>query len=459
MEELKDKYIRFDWAIKRLLRQKANFGVLEGFLTVFIGEPIKIIDILESEGNQQEADDKFNRVDIKAKNSKGDIIIVEIQNTSELYYLERVLYGVAKAITEHCTKEGVGTVYCSDYTETEGGGISGTVGGRKVIVGNRRLMEKNGVDISQLSAHADRSAQNAQIPLFTSVDGAAAGVITVADPVKTTSKEAIDAFKRMKIKTVMLTGDNARTAEVIRTQLGIDEVYSELMPDDKSRIVTELQSKGGRVAMIGDGINDAPALAAADVGIAIGAGQDIAAQSADIVLMNSDLRDAVTSIRLSRAVIRNIKQNLFWALIYNTIGIPLAAGVFYSLLGWQLNPIFAAAAMSLSSVCVVTNALRLNFFKRERSDEPRVAQIPEIKESKNTEVNGKVKKTMKIEGMMCGHCTGTVSKLLNAIDGVSAEVSLEDKCAYITLDKEIPDEELSKPVIDAGYEVVSVTNS
>lgn len=366
---------------------------------------------------------------------------------------------LAKAITEHCKKEGVGTVYCSDYTETEGGGISGTVGGRKVIVGNRRLMEKNGVDISQLSVHADRSAQNAQIPLFTAVDGAAAGVITVADPVKTTSKEAIDAFKRMKIKTVMLTGDNARTAEVIRTQLGIDEVYSELMPDDKSRIVTELQSKGGRVAMIGDGINDAPALAAADVGIAIGAGQDIAAQSADIVLMNSDLRDAVTSIRLSRAVIRNIKQNLFWALIYNTIGIPLAAGVFYSLLGWQLNPIFAAAAMSLSSVCVVTNALRLNFFKRERSDEPRAAQIPEIKESKNTEVNGKVKKTMKIEGMMCGHCTGTVSKLLNAIDGVSAEVSLEDKCAYITLDKEIPDEELSKPVIDAGYEVVSVTNS
>jgi Cu+-exporting ATPase len=316
-------------------------------------------------------------------------------------------------------------------------------------------MEKCGVDISKLTERADRAADSGEIPLYASADGRALGIITVSDPIKPTSKEAIDSLKAMKIKTVMLTGDNKKTAEVIRSRLGIDEVYAELMPEDKSRIIRDLQSGGLKTAMIGDGINDAPALTAADVGIAIGAGQDIAVESADIVLMKSDLRDAVTAVKLSRSVIRNIRQNLFWALIYNTIGIPLAAGVFYPIFAWKLNPMFAAAAMSLSSVCVVTNALRLNFFKANTENSGEIPQVSDKNKSADTEVN-KLKRVMKIEGMMCGHCTGTVSKVLNAIDGVSAEVSLEDKCAYIELSANVSDDVLREAVVGAGYEVISI---
>lgn len=248
----------------------------------------------------------------------------------------------------------------------------------------------------------------------------------------------------------MLTGDNEKTARAIQKKLGISQVRSQLMPEDKATIIKELQEQGKKVAMIGDGINDAPALTTADVGIAIGAGQDIAIESADIVLMKSDLNDAVTAVKLSRSVMKNIKENLFWALIYNSLGIPLAAGVFYGLLGWKLNPMFGAAAMSLSSVCVVTNALRLNLFKSGRENKAAKAEI-------NTKTEDeKMKKVMKIDGMMCSHCTGTVTKVLNAIDGVTADVSLEDKCAYITLDKDVADEVLSKAVADAGYKVKGI---
>ena len=222
------------------------------------------------------------------------------------------------------------------------------------------------------------------------------------------------------------------------------------MPEDKATIIKELQEQGKKVAMIGDGINDAPALTTADVGIAIGAGQDIAIESADIVLMKSDLNEAVTAVKISRSVMKNIKENLFWALIYNSLGIPLAAGVFYGLLGWKLNPMFGAAAMSLSSVCVVTNALRLNLFKSSRENKAAKAEI------KTKTEDEKMKKVMKIDGMMCSHCTGTVTKVLNAIDGVTADVSLEDKCAYITLDKDVADEVLSKAVTDAGYKVKGI---
>ena len=277
-------------------------------------------------------------------------------------------------------------------------------------------------------------------------------MFTLADPVKPTSREAIEQLHGMKIKTVMLTGDNAATAEAIRAQLGVDEVQAELMPADKARIVGEMMAQGRKVAMIGDGINDAPALAAADVGIAIGAGQDIAVESADIVLMKSDLRDAASAISLSRAVIRNIRENLFWALIYNSLGIPLAAGVFFPLLGWKLNPMFGAAAMSLSSFCVVMNALRLNLFgrgkdKADNSKDPR---------SEDKTMDNSNKKVMKIDGMMCGHCTATVTRVLNEIEGVSAEVSLEDKCAYITLTKDVPDEVLKNAVAAQGYKVKGI---
>lgn len=359
---------------------------------------------------------------------------------------------LAGAVTRYCDEQSAAPYDCEDYAETAGGGISGKAAGRRVLIGNRRLMEQSGADISAYSDRANKAAAGGAIPLYIAADGKVVGMFILADPVKPTSREAIEQLHGMKIKTVMLTGDNAATAEAIRAQLGVDEVQAELMPADKARIVGEMMAQGRKVAMIGDGINDAPALAAADVGIAIGAGQDIAVESADIVLMKSDLRDAASAISLSRAVIRNIRENLFWALIYNSLGIPLAAGVFFPLLGWKLNPMFGAAAMSLSSFCVVMNALRLNLFGRgkNRSDN-----------SKNPRSEGKTmensnKKVMKIDGMMCGHCTATVTRVLNEIEGVSAEVSLEDKCAYITLTKDVPDEVLKNAVAAQGYKVKGI---
>ncbi len=361
---------------------------------------------------------------------------------------------LAKSIIEYCSKKNIQLTDCNDYSETEGGGLSGKVNGKSIIIGNSRLMKQNNIDVSEFSTKSAEIAESGAIPLYTAIDGRCAGIITVADPVKKTSKEAVDMLKSMGIKTIMLTGDNARTAETIRRQLGIDEVHAELLPQNKTSVIRKLQSDGRRVAMIGDGINDAPALAVADVGIAVGAGQDIAIETADIILMKNDLRDAAEAIRLSKATIRNIKQNLFWALFYNALGIPLAAGLFYPLFHWQLNPMFGAAAMSLSSVCVVTNALRLNFFKMEKSIAESDGE-PHIIGNPHEEVNT-VKKTMKIEGMMCSHCTGMVTKVLNAIDGVSAEVSLDDKCAYIELSKEVSDDVLKNAVTEAGYDVISL---
>lgn len=360
---------------------------------------------------------------------------------------------LAKSIMEFCREKNISQIVCTDYHETEGGGISGTINGKSVIIGNLRLMKQNNIDPAEFVSKAEQAAESGAIPLYAAVDGKFAGIITAADPIKPTSAEAISMMKEMGLKTIMLTGDNAKTAEAIRRELGIDEVYAELLPKDKTAMIAELRKKGERTAMIGDGINDAPALAAADVGMALGAGQDIAIESSDIVLMKSDLRDAAEAIRLSKATMRNIKQNLFWALFYNALGIPLAAGLFFPIFKWQLNPMFGAAAMSLSSVCVVTNALRLNLFKSKKSDIPE--ESPNTDDVQRKEVTT-MKKTMFIDGMMCSHCTGMVTKVLNAIDGVSAEVSLENKCAYIELSKEVSDEVLMNAVTDAGYEVKSI---
>ena len=258
----------------------------------------------------------------------------------------------------------------------------------------------------------------------------------------------------------MLTGDNKRTAEAVARSLGITNVVSEVMPQDKESVVREIQQKGGKTAMIGDGINDAPALARADVGIAIGAGTDVAIESADIVLMKSDLIDAVTAVKLSRAVIKNVKENLFWAFFYNALCIPLAAGVFYPLFQIKLNPMIGAAAMSLSSVCVVSNALRLRLFKPNNpsiNEDDYIEETP-INSISHEENKGEslMKKEMLIEGMMCAHCSGRVEKALNDIDGVQAKVDLDKKTAYVELSKDVTDAELSKAVTDAGYEVVSV---
>ena len=285
------------------------------------------------------------------------------------------------------------------------------------------------------------------------------GIISVSDVAKPTSSQAIAEMKQLGLEVVMLTGDNQRTADAIGRQLGVSQVIAQVLPQDKEQKIRQLQESGKKVAMVGDGINDAPALARADVGIAIGAGTDIALEAADIVLMKNDLLDAVTAIHLSRAVIRNVKENLFWAFLYNTIGIPIAAGVFFSLWGWKLDPMFAAAAMSLSSVCVVSNALRLRFFKPYRSRQADPQPVLEKVQTNDpiTEKGEKsMKKTLKIDGMMCSHCTGRVSQVLNAIDGVSAEVSLEDKAAYLTLSADVADDVLIKAVTDAGYTVTEV---
>ncbi len=367
---------------------------------------------------------------------------------------------LAQAIVSSAKDRGITILPSSGFQALSGLGLSALLEGESFLAGNERLMGQNGVSLKGLDVVAGQLAEEGKTPLYFAKGQTLLGIIAVADVAKPTSAQAIDEMKRLGLKVVMLTGDNQRTADAIGRQLGVSQVIAQVLPQDKEQKIRQLQQNGKKVAMVGDGINDAPALARADVGIAIGAGTDIALEAADIVLMKNDLLDAVTAIHLSRAVIRNVKENLFWAFLYNTIGIPIAAGVFFSLWGWKLDPMFAAAAMSLSSVCVVSNALRLRFFKPHRSRQnttPAVLEnIPQKPKSNNAKGEKAMKKTLKIDGMMCSHCTGRVSQVLNAIDGVSAEVSLEDKAAYLTMDAEIADEILIKAVTDAGYTVVEV---
>ena len=376
---------------------------------------------------------------------------------SAAYPLEKSSsHPLSGAICEYAERNFDLSSSCSNYIEVQGRGISAVVSDKNVLAGNLRFMRENNVDISILSKEANKLANNGKTPLFFSSDGKLLGIIAVADTVKNTSKNAVTQMKSMGMKVIMLTGDNQLTANAIQQQIQADKVISEVLPQDKEAEIRYLQEQGEKVAMIGDGINDSPALARADVGIAIGAGQDIAIESADIVLMKIDLQDAAATFALSKAVIKNIKENLFWALFYNSLGIPLAAGVFYPIFGWTLNPMFGAAAMSLSSFFVVTNALRLKFFK------PKFNKIPYEPQSQNSDKiielkgNDVMKKVMKIEGMMCGHCTGRVTKVLNAIDGVEADVSLEDKAAYLTITKDVSDEILKNTVESEGYEVTEI---
>ena len=373
---------------------------------------------------------------------------------------------LAAAILRRAGAEGLEPDAAVDFAPVPGQGVTGKVDGKPVLAGNLRMMEANGLSADRFGVDADALANQGKTPLFFARDGEPLGVIAVADVVKPTSRAAIEEFKALGVDVVMLTGDNKRTAEAIRGQLGIDRVVAEVLPQDKEREVAALQQAGKKVAMIGDGINDAPALARADVGVAIGAGTDIAIESADVVLMKSDLLDAVTAFQLSRSVIRNIKQNLFWAFFYNSIGIPLAAGVFYTLLGWKLNPMFGAAAMSLSSFCVVSNALRLKLFKprfhhplpSSGSGCPIAAAAPsEIENDKKEKEVSVMNKTLKIKGMMCNNCKAHVEKALAAVEGVSAvAVDLEAAQAVVTLAVDVADEKLVTAVTEAGYEVVSV---
>ena len=372
---------------------------------------------------------------------------------------------LAEAILDYAKKEGISPVQVDSFNSIPGKGLEVSVNGRRYYAGNERLMREKEISLDNCLKLLEVMADEGKTPLIFAEETQVLGVIAVADVVKPTSKEAIKELKDLGIEVVMLTGDNRRTAEAIRRQLDIDTVIAEVLPQDKERKISELQEAGKVVAMIGDGVNDAPALARADVGMAIGAGTDVAIESADVVLMKNDLKDAVTAIRLSKAVIRNIKQNLFWAFFYNTLGIPIAAGIFYPLLGLKLNPMIGAAAMSMSSIFVVSNALRLKWFQplgksgqetqetvsaATMDDTPGGGQINQGNQEKEDEPMI----TMKIEGMMCQHCQAHVSKALNDLEGVKAEVSLEDQA--VTADQSVDKEALRKAVVDAGYEVVSI---
>ena len=347
-------------------------------------------------------------------------------------------------------------IFCASVKhaqEIAGQGVAAQVDGALVLAGNAKLMQTLGVAVPQkMASSAEALAAQGKTPLFFAKDGTMQGVIAVADVIKEDSPQAVRELQGMGIRVVMLTGDNERTAKAIGAQAGVDEVIAGVLPDGKEAVIRSLKNKG-RVAMVGDGINDAPALTRADVGIAIGAGTDVAIDAADVVLMKSRLSDVPAAIRLSRATLHNIHENLFWAFAYNVLGIPLAAGVFIPLLHWQMNPMYGAAAMSLSSFCVVSNALRLNLFdiRSTKHDHKRKAHKTSKKE--NTTMN----KTIKIEGMMCGHCEATVKKALEALDGVSAaEVSHTAGTAVVTLDKPVDDTVLKKAVEDKDYTVTGI---
>lgn len=376
-------------------------------------------------------------------------IAASLEKTSE--------HPLSEAIMEYASKKGVSLLETTEFEAISGRGILAKVNNKICLAGNLAFMQEHNVSTQSWIEKSDSLAENGKTPLYFAEEGELIGIIAVADIVKPESQHAINELKSMGIEVIMLTGDNKKTAEAIRRQLSIDRVVAEVLPQDKEREIRSIQESGKKVAMVGDGINDAPALVRADVGIAIGAGTDIAIESADIVLMKSNLTDVVTAIQLSKSVIRNIKMNLFWAFFYNSIGIPLAAGLFYTLLGWKLNPMFAAAAMSMSSVCVVTNALRLKLFKPKFTTPVPVVSHPEPeiieKEDDNT-----MKKIIKVEGMHCAHCQASVEKALSGLEGVSsAKVDLDKKSATVSLSADISNDLLMQTINDAGFEAISVT--
>ena len=365
---------------------------------------------------------------------------------------------LAGAIVAEAEKRGLVLRPVSDFAAVAGGGVTARAEGIVLLAGNEAFMETSGVAVSEeMKSGAARLAEDGKTPLFIAAGTSLLGVIAVADVVKADSAAAIAALREMGCDVVLLTGDNQRTADAIARQVGVSRVIAQVLPQDKARVVQELQAEGKKVAMVGDGINDAPALVTADVGLAIGAGTDVAIESADIVLMKSSLMDIADAAALSRATLRNIRQNLFWAFFYNSVGIPVAAGVLYPAFGITLNPMIAAAAMSLSSVCVVSNALRLRGWRGRRREETPTAKEPQLVQNINNNESSKedtaMKKTITIKGMMCAHCVSHVEKALTAL-GVQADVDLASGTAVVT--GNASDEALKKAVTDAGYEVVEI---
>lgn len=402
--------------------------------------------------------------DVLYSSSTGEAQLVKTAASLEKYSE----HPLAQAIVKYAEQKNVQLAPVTGFAQQAGRGIKGVMEGKGCFGGNRRMLEEAGLYDDNVKMLEEKLAAEGKTPLFFARDGILLGIIALADRVKPTSRAAIEEMKRMGLEVVMLTGDNARTAQAIQKEVGADRVVAEVLPQDKETEIRRLQQQGKKVAMVGDGINDAPALARADVGIAIGAGTDIAIESADLVLMKNDLLDVAGAVQLGHAVIRNIKQNLFWALFYNAICIPVAAGVFYPWLGIKLSPMLGALAMSFSSVFVVTNALRLRFFNPvyaadTGADAPgaaayecRVEAVDILNTNKKERVDT-MKKVLDIEGMMCQHCVAHVNKALSGIEGVEAvEVSLENKNAAVTLAADVSDDALVKAVVDAGYEVKGV---
>ena len=401
--------------------------------------------------------------------------VTDEQLIAAAYALEQKSeHPLAHAVVERAQNLGLKAQEVSDFAALPGNGLTAVLDGEALSGGSLAFISGRTEVSGDMRAQADHLSGEGKTPLLFSRGGRLLGMIAVADAIKPESPQAVRELQNMGIRVVMLTGDNQRTAEAIGRQAGVDQVIAGVLPDGKESVIRSLQSQG-KVAMVGDGINDAPALTRADIGIAIGAGTDVAIDAADVVLMNSRLTDVPAAIRLSRATLRNIHENLFWAFIYNIIGIPLAAGVFIPLLGWQLNPMFAAAAMSLSSVCVVTNALRLRFFKPKSvpaspvpcpSGTCPVQPVPDPSEQPTYEpqhqeerkgANETMEKKIMINGMMCAHCTAHVEKALGTLEGVaSVKADLEGKCATVTLTGEVSDQSLTDAVTEAGYEVVSI---
>lgn len=423
--------IMFKTAVSLEEAGKTQIVALDKTGTITSGEP-KVTDMIPADGvTEQELLSYAYALEKKSEHPLARAVIVKAE--------------------ENRQKDSLKQLEAEEFQAVPGNGLSGKIGGSLICGGSLKFISQN-TEISEATSQtAGRLAEEGKTPLFFSRDGRLMGIIAVADVIKEDSPKAIRELQNMGIRVVMLTGDNERTAKAIGAQAGVDEVIAGVLPDGKESVIRSLKKKG-KVAMVGDGINDAPALTRADMGIAIGAGTDIAIDAADVVLMKSRLTDVPAAIRLSRATLRNIHENLFWAFFYNAIGIPLAAGVWIPLFGWQLNPMFGAAAMSLSSFCVVSNALRLNWFKMYDSSKDR-----KIKTKKQNKEETTMTKTIKIEGMMCGHCEATVKKALEALNQVdAAEVSHEAGTAVVTLNSDVSDDVLKKTVEDKDYKVVGI---
>ena len=423
--------IMFKTAVSLEEAGKTQIVALDKTGTITSGEP-KVTDMIPADGvTEQELLSYAYALEKKSEHPLARAVIVKAEENGQ--------------------KDSLKQLEAEEFQAVPGNGLSGKIDGSLICGGSLKFISQNTEISEETSQTAGRLAEEGKTPLFFSRDGRLMGIIAVADVIKEDSPKAIRELQNMGIRVVMLTGDNERTAKAIGAQAGVDEVIAGVLPDGKESVIRSLKKKG-KVAMVGDGINDAPALTRADMGIAIGAGTDIAIDAADVVLMKSRLTDVPAAIRLSRATLRNIHENLFWAFFYNAIGIPLAAGVWIPLFGWQLNPMFGAAAMSLSSFCVVSNALRLNWFKMYDSSKDK-----KIKTKKQNKEETTMTKTIKIEGMMCGHCEATVKKALEALDQVdAAEASHEAGTAVVTLNSDVSDDVLKKTVEDKDYKVVGI---